>query len=300
VVYTDQLLFAVGAASGNPNAPYRCLVLADPGVFSNDMLALGAADGSDGTDNLMFARRVVRWLRNPIPDRRTKCLFVEKGVVQGSFADAGFSAKVAPPPPPIPSLEPLNPKFQAALTDAGNRAVAKIEDEDRLNRPFAAPPDRGFGFGNTLRGIASLLAAAGVGWLIHRAMVARHTPEVALPPRGGSVSGMPAVGPFARRQAELIRAGHLTEPVREYVLNLFVSRGAAPGAAGGAAPVVEVAPGDIEDLARKVSAVWDGVLGPAARPVTPAAWKELEPMIDEVRQAADAGRWRVAPEGGPA
>lgn len=284
-------LYAVWG-SGPADSPFRSLVIADTSAFINGMLALTPDRESD---NLAFALRVVRWLKGEGRQARTRCLFVENGVIRPTFDDAGLSAALNPP---IPVIDPLNPKFQEALTDFGNRTISKIQDEDRIDRRLAGTSAGSPRFGRALRTVAVLLAVAAAAWLFARMRAARHRPDVPPPPRDPRTDGA-AAGSAARRQVELVQSGRLTEPVREFVLGLFHDCGLPPSVSGGPAPAIEVT-GRSRDLRREVQALWGEVLGPAAKPVTPDRWKELGPMIEAVKRAADAGRWRVVPEGGAA
>ena len=280
--------FAVGGA-GRDDDPFRCLVLSDPSVFINDMVVRGAvvpAGGADEPENLRFAVEIVRWLRGP--EKRARCLFVEAGHARPSFSDAGLTYRPGPPPlPPVPPFDPLDPRLQAALTDAADRALARAEDANRFNAAITGDPRNDGRFGSVLRTLAGVVAVGGVGWLLVRVRAAR-TPAAVAAVRAEAAAGRPA---------DLIRSGQLTEPVREFVVEMFVGRGMATGAASGPAPKVEATGAGATALARRVRAVWDQVVGPAATPVTTARWKELQPMIDEAWRAAEAGRWNVRPGG---
>ena len=288
-VSEDDRLFAA-AASGPRESNGKFLVVADPSVFVNEMLTLGAAGG---VDNLTFALRVVRWLKTTDGGVRGRCLFVDNGAVLGSFAEAGFSPRPIPPPPPVPVLDPLSPKFQAALADAGDRAAARVADTGWFNKLLGAGGDDKR-FAGTLRATIGLLAAGGLWLVAVRARAARHAADTP-PPASGSGTAT-AVGSLAKRQADLLKAGDVAGPVREVVAGLFMTQGMTAGSV----PRIEATGPDADGLARRVRAVWDMVLGPAAVPITPGRWKELEPMLDEVYRAADAGRWRVVPDGGAA
>jgi hypothetical protein len=289
----DDRLFAV-AASGPRESNGKLLVLSDPSIFVNEMMARGA---TGAVDNLTFAVRVVRWLKTTDHGVRGRCLFVDHGAVLGSFAEAGFSPRPAPAPAPVPVLDPLSPKFQSALADAGDKAVERLENNGWFDKVLTGGAGDDRRFAGVLRALAGLAAAAGAWWVVTRVRAARLGDDTPAPPRGSGTTT--AVGSLAQRQADLLKSGDVAGPVREVVAGLFAAQGLT-GPASGPAPAIETSGPDADGLARRVRELWDRVLGPAGTPVTAARWKELEPMLDEVYRAADAGRWRVAPQGGSA
>ncbi|MGL6097690.1 MAG: hypothetical protein ACRC7O_18060, partial [Fimbriiglobus sp.] len=299
LVKDDDLLAVGGAADITSGLSlFRSLVVADPGVFINQSLAAGT-DPQTGTDNLAFALRTVRWLRGPEPERRTHCLFVDHGMVRETFDDLGLSRMSSPLPPMPPLPSPLDPKVQAFLTDSANGALARIEDSNWANRMLAGEPGDDRKFGKVLKFLAWLAAVAAAVWLLSRSRTTRHAPDLPPPPRELGAGADIPVGSVAYRRAELVRTGHLTEPVRDYVRTLFAGCGLATVAVGDAVPPFEATGPAAGDLRRDVRTVWAAVFGPAAPPITAVSWKELEPMVDAIRRAAAAGRLRF-PAGGSA
>ena len=100
--------------------------------------------------------------------------------------------------------------------------------------------------------------------------------------------------------AAVLRANDLYEPLREHLRNLF-ARWGRPGG-GPDLPPVESAggPADRRLLLAKLRKLWEIAHGEVPVAIPFVRWKELEPMIESVSAAADAGRWRFAGAGGAA
>ena len=103
---SQNQVFAVGGSGPHPENGagdgFRFLALADPSVFINGMMVPG--DPQWPTDNLRFASRVVSYLaeeNEPVPRRRTRCLFIQNGQVVNSFDDLNRYLR---PPTPIPTI----------------------------------------------------------------------------------------------------------------------------------------------------------------------------------------------------
>ncbi len=294
------------AGSGTGDDTFRCLVLADPSVFSNQMLRAsipaGPPDrGQVPAENLLFADRVVQFLRGP--NDRSRCLFIENGVPQTSFDDVNIAALQSPSMPIPPPPDPLNPELQRKLTDAVNRWIAGVQDRDAPNRIVAGDPDDDRRFVRAVQFLAALAAVLTLIALVRRAWRGRHEPDVPpVPTDTGRVAASGPPGSLARRREEILHAGDYTEMVREYLRELFAARGMTapvPGRGSDLHDIVVRGPGGTT-LREYLRILWGVAYGPRPRPVTYSRWKELEPMIDAVRRAADEGRWRVAETGGGA
>ncbi|HET6574341.1 MAG TPA: hypothetical protein VFG68_12095 [Fimbriiglobus sp.] len=289
---TDDRQFAV-AGSGGKDSPYRCLVLADPSVFSNQMLA--PPPGWPPNQNVVFADRVVRWLRGPT--NRSKCLFIENGVPQTAFDIVRYDAMQSLPPLPVPPIpDPLDPELQRKVTDAANRWIARVEDNDSLHKRLAGTDNR---FYRVTRFLAAVAALVLLVLLIRRAWRKRHEPDVPpVPTDTGRVAGTGPPGSLARRREEILQAGDYGPVVREYLQEMFVAQG-LPAAADPPhrLPEVRVKGRGGTTLREHLRILWDVAFGPRPRPVNYGRWKELEPMIDAVRRAAADGRWRFEETG---
>lgn len=292
VALGQDSLFAVGG-SGREDSPFRCLVLADPSVFSNQMLA--PPPGWPANHNAVFADRVVQWLRGP--NNRSKCLFVENGYPRTDFDVVRYEALQGMPPIPVPPLpDPLDPELQRKVTDAANRWIARVQDNDSLHKQFAGNDGRYYRVTRFLAAVAALVLLV---VLVRRAWRGRHEPDVPpVPTDTGRVAGTAPPGSLARRREEILQAGDYGAVVREYLQEMFVAQG-LPATADQPRKLPEVrvkGPGSTT-LREHLRILWDVAFGPRPRPVSYGRWKELEPTIDAVRRAAADGRWRFADTG---
>ncbi|OWK47008.1 hypothetical protein [Fimbriiglobus ruber] len=301
----DRVLAISG--SGPDNHPFRFLLVADPGVFSNQMLAALGGDerGGRGTDNLAFANNVVLWLRGTgTPVNRTRCVFVENGHLIEDFGSVRFSP--APPIPPIipplppPKLpDPLDPRFQQKLASMTDRFLADREDANAFNHAVVGGPGNDRAYRSVFRNLAIAAVVVGAVVLLNRYRRARHSPDVAPVPRQpGRTSDAP--GSMAHRREELLQLGNYGPFVREYLQTLFTSRGLieAAGVVPRKLPPVEVTGGHAGTVRGYLRILWDVAYGPKPGSIPYSRWKELEPMIEAVQTAADAGQWRFADNGG--
>jgi hypothetical protein len=267
-------------------APGRAAVLAGESALSNRLLAAtftGRGDDAD-TGNLELAVNLARWLRPP-GNGPTPCLFVEQGVVVRSFADVFDTAEPVPPlptpaPPPLSAF--LAPEAQAKLTDAVNETLDQVQENDRLNERLAGRRR----FRRTMAWLVGVLALVATVTLVRRARAARRPG----PPAAEPASPARAAGPFAQRREELLGGADHTAAVRGYLAELFGSRGLPldEHRHPRRLPPVEADP----PTRRQLATLWEAAYGPA--PVTYSRWKELEPMVEQVRAAGQAGRWRFA------
>jgi hypothetical protein len=287
----DRLFAAAG--SGPEELPFRSLVLADPSVFSNQMMA--PPPGMPPNHNAVFADRVVQWLRGPTG--RSKCLFIENGVPRTDFDVVRYEALQTMPPLPVPPMpDPLDPELQRKVTDAINAGIARWQDDDRPNQLVAGSEGR---FNRVLRFLAAVAAVVLLVLLVRRAWQGRHEPDVPpVPTDTGRVVGAAPPGSFARRREEILQAGDYGAVVREYLQELFASQGLPEAEERPRTlPEVRVQGRGNTTLREDLRILWDVAFGPRPRPVTYTRWKELEPRIDAVRRAAAEGRWRFADTG---
>ena len=278
----------VVASTGPDTKPHRLLVIADTGVFSNQMMA-GTADSP--TDNLAFANAVTLWLK--ANDTRKKCLFIENGVVVTNFDTVKFDNVTVPPitPPNIPDFDPLSPKFQESFTKVMNDTVGKLQDRDTFNRAILG----NFPYDRWLRNAAFGLGVLFLVWLSRRIWTIRHQPDlVPIPKDTGRMVSSGKPGSIARRREELLQTGNYTPIVREYLQEMFRVQGYDPAAIAPPEklPPVTITGLDAKTLTAQLRKLWEVAYGAKARPIIYSRWKELEPMIQAVQQAARDGRWR--------
>ena len=273
------------ASTGPEMRPYRLLVVADTGIFSNQMMA-GLPE--EPTDNLAFANAVTLWLK--ANDTRKKCLFIENGVVITNFDIVKFDNTTVPPPN-IPDFDPLSPKFQETFTKVMNDTVGKLQDKDTFNRAILG----NYPYDKWLRNAAFGLGVLFLVWLSRRIWTIRHQPDlVPIPKDTGRMASSGKPGSIARRREELLQTGNYTPIVREYLQDLFQAQGfdAHGIASSEQMPPVTITGPDAKTLTAQLRKLWDVAYGPKSRPIIYSRWKELEPMIQAVQQAARDGRWR--------
>jgi hypothetical protein len=259
-------------------------VYADKSIFTNQMLL------ARGTDNFAYAYFLARYLATgPTGDRkRTRCLFVEDGEVKTDFDTIPLITPEShlPPSPPVPPIEQLQDK----ITDAANAALDDLQTRDVMGRAVA----------NQFNRIAPVLAAVVAAFvtlvLLRRVWAARHHPEFTTPPPSGAADGTP----LDRRRQDVLRSNDVYEPLREHLRGLFARWGGPDG--GPDLPPVETSTtaADRRVLLAKLRRLWEIAHGETPVAVPFVRWKELEPMIESVTHAAEAGRWRFARPGGAA
>ncbi|HVK17465.1 MAG TPA: hypothetical protein VM533_10985 [Fimbriiglobus sp.] len=286
-------LFAAAGSGRRGESPFQCLVLSDPSVFSNQMMA--PPEGKPPNHNVVFADRVVQWLRGP--NGRSKCLFIENGILQSNFDVVRYESLQGMPPIPIPPLpDPLDPELQRKVTDTINRGIARWQDDDRPNEIVAGTDNR---FGRVVRFLSAFAALMLLALLVRRVWKGRHEPDVPpIPADTGRVAGTAPPGSLARRREEILQTGDYGGVLREYLQQLFASRGLPEATVQPhKLPEVRVQGRGNTTLREDLRILWDVAFGPRPRPVSYTRWKELEPMIDAVRRAAAEGRWRFADTG---
>ena len=277
-VSRDGLPVAAGGV-GPKGKPGWALVVASDAVFSNALLAGLFPDGSD-TGNLAFAVNTVRWLK-PTGDGPVPCLFLDHGRVAERFDEVDYADALQVPVPPVtPPLSAfLTPEAQAKLTEIADQAIDRIQENDRLNVPFAGPR-----YGKTMRWVVGVFALAAAVALVRRARAARRPAVPTL------VATPAAVGVLAQRQQEQLGGSDHSAAVREYLVELFRTHGLPLDQYRHPTRMPRVEAD--RDTQERVRTLWQAAYGPHA--VTYTRWKELEPMIEAVRAAGAAGRWRFA------
>lgn len=267
----------------------RCMVLADPDVFSNRMIyTSGRAENA--TDNLKFANNTVQWLKG---NGRTRCLFIDRdGKPAQRFDEFQFSSiPLGPqvPPPPIPNIDITDPELQKGLTDAVNQTVDRAQQNDVMNR----------GILNAFQGRKSvLLAVLAVILLLltyvvfrFRTIVSWYRRRFRPIPRDPAMIGPDVpVGSLEHRRLELLRSADYGPVVRPVVRQLFQDRGLPAEYTGDKLPPMDIDVRRPEFLREAIRSLW--VVLHTTAPLGYGRWKQLEPQLAAVRAAADDDRWR--------
>ncbi len=281
-------------ATTDDRLPVRCMVLADPDVFSNRLIYTSGREESP-TDNLKLANNTVLWLKGR---GRTKCLFIENGNPVTKFDEFEFSSiPIGPPMPPIPPIIPPNllddPELQRKLADAGNKAIDDAERKDAMNRGILSAF---YGRKSTVIAVLACILLGLTYLIIRRRAVANWYRRVFRPiPRDPAMLGPDVpVGSIEHRRLELLRSADYGPVLRPVVWQLFQDRGLPGEYPGDKLPPLDIAVGRPQYLREAIHSLWTVVR--SAAPVGYGRWKQLEPLLAAVRAAADDDRWRfVAP-----
>ncbi len=285
------------AGIGTGRETYRCLVMANAAVLSNDML-YSSAD-PEPTDNFAFVVKLVPWLQGP--EKRKSCLFIENGVVQDRFDEFDFAQVPATEPPkpkmppiPAPRLpDPMDRKFQEGASKFASEVATRIEDNDSFKNALARDTRAYVAVVGTLFVMAMILASILLRRRVWGSGMARnYQPIPADPLRLGRDA---ALGSFAHRRLEILRGSDFRAPFAEFVKLLFHERGYPEGYRGDRCPKIEAEGRSRAHLLDSVRRLWTEAHLHADAPLAYTKWKELEPILAAVRSAAVANRWRFAP-----
>lgn len=280
----DNQGFLIVGSGAESDSSFRCAILSDPSVLTNQMLAIADPAGS-GPQNLVFAYELIRWLQSP--SSRTYCIFIDYGRPRDQFYPL-----IPEPPLPIPPLpNPLNPALQSRITTAINDGLTGLEDRDVMNRRLVGEPGERQRFFAFLRTAAVLTAGLALLMILYRIWAARQKPESLHQPPAG------AHPPHALGFADADRQQfHLTEATRVILHELFVSQGADLRDMSGPRPRITVTGKNHRVLKRNIRYLWN--LMRDSRSVVMISQKDLESMIVSVWNAAHEGRWQFVTTGG--
>ncbi len=284
----DTMVFAY--ATADDTRTDKCMVLADPEVFSNKMIFLsGRERDEERTDNLKFADATVKWLQ---AGWRTKCLFIENGNEQTRFDEFEYASITLPlpnlPPPPIPDIDLFDPDTQKGIADAIDRGIVDSERANSLDKALAGTPERK---AFTLTLLAALLAVVAYVLLRWRVVFARFRRLFRPLPKDPAMLGPDVpVGSIGHRRLEVLRSADYGPVVRQFLLKLFRDRGLAGEPASNTLPPVEIDVRNPQFLRDALQTLWAELRG--TTPVGYGRWRQLEPLIAAVRAAADDNKWR--------
>ena len=290
----NEIFAAAGV--GRDDDPFRCLVMADHSVLSNDMLYASA--DPNPTDNFPFAVRLVPWLQGP--EKRSRCLFIEAGVVQTRFDEFDFSqvqnSAAQPPIPPMPAPrlpDLMDRKFQESASKVASEVVTHTEDNDSFKNALARDTRAYVAIVSIIVTAAMILASLILRRRIWSARQERNYQPIPADPL--RLGGDAPPGSFTHRRLELLRGSDFRAPFGEFVELLFLERGYPEGYRGDRCPRIETPSRNRQYLLDSVRRLWTEAMRNADKPLAYTQWKELEPILAAVRSAADADRWRFAP-----
>jgi hypothetical protein len=291
--FENNEVFAAGGV-GDERAPFRCLVVADQDVFTNQMLYASASDFNGITpDNFRFANEVVKWLS--ADQTRKSCIFIENGSVKERFDEFDFSAiPQSPnlpkdmPMPPIPN--PLDRPIQEGLAKTIDNGLAKVEDDNMLNRAFTRD---NYVYGWILAAILCFVLSICLSIFIRRVWQSRHRAEFQpLPADPLMLGGDAPLGSFEHRRLELLRGGDFRAPVVAYLRRLFSERGIDAETAGRVPPPLDIRARNHRELKSMIRELWNEAFVFDREPLPYTRWKEIERALAVVRAAADADQWQ--------
>ena len=289
---TKLRTFAV-AGHGVGRNPYRCAVMGSEALFDNASLYT-ASRQQNPTDNFTLADNVVRWLKGP--QARTKCVFIERGVVSTKFDEIDFSNIPMDdlPPPALPEFDPFDRELQQKLSEAGNGLIAEIQAKDFIGQALRNNPDA---LPRLLLSIAAILAV--LAYVVYRARAVlgnNHKPDYRPLPRDPQQLGADVVpGSLAHRRIEILRSSNYAPAVKEYLQRLFEERGLPSSATGAKPPPVVYKLKNSKFLKEAMANAW-GVLQ-STKPMNYGQWLALEPYLQALQASARDDRWTFAPTG---
>lgn len=292
--------FAIGGSGPDPvfsNRPYRFLLMADSGVFINQMLI---DPSQTPTDNLEFADRVVEYLQDPQGQNRRRCLFLENGRPVERFDTAAALLLQHRKPPAAPNPLAMLLAMQQKMVSLGNEVIASYERNDGVNRMILGsrdPERQDRRLRQMIAGMLVLLSMWAVVQLLRRVWRARaptDLPPALIVPRPAVPGAGGPAGLFDRRQRELLRRNNVYEPVRDLIREMFAAAGAPPHP-GPKLPPIRVGPEvtNPESLRKALADLWAIGYGPP-KVVTLQLWGLMQRLFVRARQAHADGKWQFA------
>jgi hypothetical protein len=267
--------FAFGGPIGNGHF----LVLADHSVFINRMM------GQDDNSNVEFAINALEWLQSSADPPRTRCLFIEDGVIQTRFALPILPASEKPMPP----LDVLINTF----LQHGNNLVAELQGKDAFNGVLLS----NFGLSAIVRtillGLSVILLVVG----LLRLWSARTGPDPAAQLTAQAASLIPRSSAVRQRHAAQLEQGNLYELARQRVREQFQFLDDVDWSVAERPPTVVVdwhVP-DRRRLRKQVERLWQIGYGSKPVRVLRREWDTFDLDLDNVLRAAQDGWWHFEP-----
>ena len=214
--------------------PGRLLVVADHSVFVNGQMKFTANEEtgelSYPTANIHFTNQMIAWLQGPGPPR-TRCLFVDDGMVIDQFA-----RQVQRPPGELPPIPPISPdRLANMLLSLVNAKLAHVQEEARPNAVLDRNPGPNF----LRRGFLIVVTLAFL-WLIWTRLrqATRGEDRSRWTPLASLGSLLPKGSTDARKRADLIDTGNVYEAARWRIRDRFDRLGGQATAAGDMPPLL--------------------------------------------------------------
>jgi len=290
------------AAMSDPAEIGKAVVVANVGMFSNQMTianeAVRADGGDTGTDNFVFSYFLTSYLATKRDGtKRTRVLFVENGKVVTDFdrvkLDAGIPFPGGIPPIPMPRRDKLLEMIENKLNDG----IEKLQDEG-LPEAIVTRDRSGKLFSNIIEFATVILGIGLLGFLMRRMWGSRMKADFVPSPK----IELDGSGPLVLRKRSALDTGNIREPLRDHLRVLFQQWGLpADGEPTELPPIRTDQPrGGKAKLLRALNELWAIAYGEEAVAIAPSRWRGLQDAVVYVAREAEAGSWKFLPNGSDA
>lgn len=279
----------------------KAVVVADVGMFSNQMMIANEAaraDGGDtGTDNFVFSYFLTSYLTTKRDGtKRKRVLFVENGNIVTDFdrvkLDAGIPLPGGIPPIPIP-----REKLLEMVENKLNDGIEKLQD-DGLPETIITRDKSGILFARIIEYATVALGIVALVFLIRRMWGSRMKADFVPSPK----IVLDGSGPLVLRKRSALDTGNIREPLRDHLRVLFQRWGLpADGEPTQLPPIGTDQPrGGKAKLLRALNELWAIAYGEEAVAIAPAQWRGLQDAVVYVAREAETGSWKFLPNGSDA
>ena len=290
------------AAMTDPAQIGKAVVVADVGMFSNQMMIANEAaraDGGDtGTDNFVFSYFLTSYLATKRDGtKRTRVLFVENGKIITDFdrvkLDAGNPFPGGIPPIPMLRLDKILEMVENKLNDG----IEKLQDEG-LPEAIVTKDKSGKLFSNIIEFATVTLGIAALGFLMRRMWGSRMKADFVPSPK----IELDGSGPLVLRKRSALDTGNIREPLRDHLRALFQQWGLPADVEPAQLPRIgtDQPRGGKAKLLRALNELWAIAYGEEAVAIAPARWRDLQDAVVHVAREAETGSWKFLPNGSDA
>ena len=290
------------AAMTDPAQIGKAVVVADVGMFSNQMMIANEAaraDGGDtGTDNFVFSYFLTSYLATKRDGtKRTRVLFVENGKITTDFdrvkLDAGNPFPGGIPPIPMLRLDKILEMVENKLNDG----IEKLQDEG-LPETIVTRDKSGKLFSNIIEFATVTLGIAALGFLMRRMWGSRMKADFVPSPK----IELDGSGPLVLRKRSALDTGNIREPLRDHLRALFQQWGLPADVEPAQLPRIgtDQPRGGKAKLLRALNELWAIAYGEEAVAIAPARWRDLQDAVVHVAREAETGSWKFLPNGSDA
>ncbi len=290
------------AAMSDPAQIGKAVVVADAGMFSNQMMIANEAaraDGGDtGTDNFVFSYFLTSYLTTKRDGtKRTRVLFVENGKIITDFdrvkLDAGNPFPGGIPPLPMPRID----KLLEMVENKVNEGIEKLQDEG-LPEAIVTRDRSGRIFSNFIEFATVTLGIGALGFLVRRMWGSRMKADFVPSPK----IELDGSGPLVLRKRSALDTGNIREPLRDHLRVLFQQWGLPADLEPVELPPIRTDQprGGKPKLLRALNELWAIAYGEEAVAIAPSRWRGLQETVVYVAREAETGSWKFIPNGSDA